>query len=245
MIRNRFQKRANVLYIPRMVCCMVEILCPHCDAEIELDDDAYGEFSCPVCDGEFEWGETPKAVAKSATEPMSGIVALSHALHGTGALMLIIGLFASWITLGGFFEITPFGIRASGFGFTEFFSWFSMFGEPEGGIIAITGIIFMILTLVAVISQIAHVAFRLMLHMMDSGSLEISMEMAYRAYHYRWHTSLIPLICAIAGYVFILIGILVMLGLEGGFPWPSFFTIALIGILGSQFFMINQELMND
>ena len=224
---------------------MVEILCPHCDAEIELDDDAYGEFSCPVCDGEFEWGEAPKAVAKSTTEPMSGIVALSHALHGAGALMLIIGLFASWITLGGFIEITPFGIRASLFGYSESVGWFSMFGEPEGGLIAITGIIFMILTLVAVISQITHVAFRVMLHMMDSGSLEISMEMAYRAYHYRWHTSLLPLVCALLGYILIMIGILTLTGGEGGFPWPDFFTIALFGILGGQFYMINQELMNE
>jgi len=36
---------------------MVEIYCPHCEEEIELDDDAVGEFSCPYCDGEFEWGE--------------------------------------------------------------------------------------------------------------------------------------------------------------------------------------------
>ena len=34
---------------------MVEILCPHCEGEIELDDDASGEFACPLCDGEFEW----------------------------------------------------------------------------------------------------------------------------------------------------------------------------------------------
>ena len=34
---------------------MVEILCPHCDEEIALDDDAEGEFECPYCDGEFEW----------------------------------------------------------------------------------------------------------------------------------------------------------------------------------------------
>jgi len=40
---------------------MVEILCPHCEEEIELDDDAVGEFSCPYCDGEFEWGETAEA----------------------------------------------------------------------------------------------------------------------------------------------------------------------------------------
>ena len=35
---------------------MVEILCPHCEGEIELNDDAKGEFACPLCDGEFEWG---------------------------------------------------------------------------------------------------------------------------------------------------------------------------------------------
>lgn len=34
---------------------MVDILCPHCEGEIELDDDASGEFACPLCDGEFEW----------------------------------------------------------------------------------------------------------------------------------------------------------------------------------------------
>ena len=39
---------------------MVEILCPHCDEEIELDDDASGEFACPYCEGEFEWNVEPK-----------------------------------------------------------------------------------------------------------------------------------------------------------------------------------------
>ena len=34
---------------------MVEILCPHCEGELELDDDASGEFECPLCDGKFEW----------------------------------------------------------------------------------------------------------------------------------------------------------------------------------------------
>ncbi len=38
------------------IITMVEILCPHCEGEIELDDDAKGEFACPLCDGEFEWG---------------------------------------------------------------------------------------------------------------------------------------------------------------------------------------------
>lgn len=226
---------------------MVEILCPHCEEEIELDDDAYGEFECPHCDGEFEWGEKPKkkVKAKSDSEPMSGVVALSHALHGAGALMLIIGLFVSWITIGGFLEITPFGMRFSLFGYGESIGWFTFLGEGEGSILAITGILFMILTIVAVISQIIHVAFRVMIHMVDSDSLEISMEMAYRAYHYRWHTSLIPLVCAGLGYILIMIGILTLTGGEDGFPWPNFFTIALIGILGGQFYMINQELRNE
>ena len=226
---------------------MVEILCPHCEEGIELDDDAYGEFECPHCDGEFEWGEKPKRKnkPKSDSEPMSGVVALSHALHGAGALMLIIGLFVSWITIGGFLEITPFGMRVSLFGFGESVGWFTILGEGEGSILAITGILFMILTIVAVISQILHVAFRVMLHMADSDRLEISMEMAYRAYHYRWRTSLIPLVCVVLGYILIMIGILTLLGMEGGFPWPNFFTIALIGILGGQFYMVNQELMNE
>ena len=34
---------------------MVEILCPHCEEEIGLDDDAVGEFSCPHCDENFTW----------------------------------------------------------------------------------------------------------------------------------------------------------------------------------------------
>ena len=34
---------------------MVEILCPHCDGEIELPDGEYGEFSCPLCEEDFIW----------------------------------------------------------------------------------------------------------------------------------------------------------------------------------------------
>jgi len=34
---------------------MVEILCPHCEEEIGLDDDAVGEFSCPYCNENFTW----------------------------------------------------------------------------------------------------------------------------------------------------------------------------------------------
>ena len=56
---------------------MVEILCPHCDDEIELDDDSSGVFACPYCEGEFEWNVDPapsksggKAVDNSVFKPI-------------------------------------------------------------------------------------------------------------------------------------------------------------------------------
>ena len=39
---------------------MVDILCPHCEEGIGLDDDASGEFACPYCEGEFEWNMQPQ-----------------------------------------------------------------------------------------------------------------------------------------------------------------------------------------
>lgn len=35
---------------------MVEIQCPHCDKNIELDDGISGMFDCPYCHNEFIWG---------------------------------------------------------------------------------------------------------------------------------------------------------------------------------------------
>ena len=45
----------NIICHIKQLGHMVEILCPHCEGEIELDDDASGEFECPLCGGEFEW----------------------------------------------------------------------------------------------------------------------------------------------------------------------------------------------
>jgi len=52
---------------------MVEILCPHCEGEIYLDDDASGEFECPLCNGEFEWNvekDEKLRIAKEAHQKM-------------------------------------------------------------------------------------------------------------------------------------------------------------------------------
>jgi hypothetical protein len=34
---------------------MVEIQCPHCEDDIELEDGVFGLFDCPYCNQEFEW----------------------------------------------------------------------------------------------------------------------------------------------------------------------------------------------
>ena len=228
---------------------MVEILCPHCEEEIALDDSAFGEFECPHCENEFEWGEAPKTRPRSAGEgasngPMSGVVALSHAVHALGVLLLIIGLFSDWVViLGGIIGFGPFGMSVNYFGESATIGWFEMFTNLEGEMIAATiaGMLFMVLAIIAVISQIIHVAFRIMLHMTESGGLEISMEMAYRVYNYRWITSLTALVCSVAGYLLVQIGTLVSLGGEVGFPRPSLFVVLLIGVLGGQVYLMHQE----
>ena len=228
---------------------MVEILCPHCEEEIELDDDAYGEFTCPHCDGEFEWGEKPKARSKAKTvsnsKPMSGVKLGSHALHAAGGLMLFIGMFSGWLTVGGFLDASPFGMEASMFGFSASTGWFSFFGDDGDSVLAIFGIIFMLLAIVAIVSQITHLVFRYVHHMSDAGKLEVSMQMAYRSYQYRWHTSLIALVCSIAGVVVMEIGLIIAFGVELAFPRPSLFGIFLLLVLGGQFVMMNQELAEE
>jgi len=41
---------------------MVLIECPHCDEELEMDDDSFGIFECPLCEMEYEWGEAKEIV---------------------------------------------------------------------------------------------------------------------------------------------------------------------------------------
>ena len=228
---------------------MVEILCPHCEEEIELDDDAYGEFSCPYCDGEFEWGEEPKSKSKarvsSGPGAMSGVKAGSHALHGAGGVMLLIGMFSGWLTVGGFLDASPFGMEASMFGFSASTGWFNFFGDGGDSVLAIFGIIFMLLAIAAIVSQIAHLVFRYVHHMSEAGKLEVSMQMAFRSYQYRWHTSLIALVCSIAGVVVMEIGLIIAFGVELAFPRPSLFGIFLLLVLGGQFVMMNQELAEE
>ena len=37
---------------------MVEIECPHCEKNIQLEDEDFGTFECPFCQGGFEMSYT-------------------------------------------------------------------------------------------------------------------------------------------------------------------------------------------
>ena len=77
--------------------------------------------------------------------------------------------------------------------------------------------------------------------MTESGSLEISMEMAYRVYNYRWITSLTALVCSVAGYLLIQIGTLVSLAGDVGFSRPTLFVVLMLHVLGGQVYLMHQE----
>ena len=71
---------------------MVEILCPHCDEEIALDDDASGEFSCPYCDGDFEWNTEPESISSHHQQKEAASI-VDHPIqwigHGFTIFMMI------------------------------------------------------------------------------------------------------------------------------------------------------------
>ena len=46
---------------------MVEIECPHCEEDIELDDGVFGIFECPECNEEFEYEDEEKLFSGTPT----------------------------------------------------------------------------------------------------------------------------------------------------------------------------------
>ena len=80
---------------------MVEITCPHCSEDLELPDDAFGDFECPICEEEFVWGQQPVEVIynlpkeKGITKLTLNIVALWN-----GFILLVIICFIGVLILG-------------------------------------------------------------------------------------------------------------------------------------------------
>ena len=102
---------------------MVEILCPHCEGEIELDDDASGDFECPLCEGEFEWNVEEKADFESEMESSNNnsIAKLIHPFEWIGHSLSIVTLVIIIICLSSnsWYNISSDGEDVMSFGLTE------------------------------------------------------------------------------------------------------------------------------
>lgn len=73
---------------------MVEIECPHCEKDIQLDDGVFGLFECPHCEEEFAWNqENISDYESSPGEFITGLLA--------PFLITFFGLFIVSITLDG------------------------------------------------------------------------------------------------------------------------------------------------
>ena len=111
---------------------MVEILCPHCEKEIELDDDASGEFACPYCEGEFEWNAEPEGLQVGEPDSLllsfvsgffsgslllTGLALLVASGTGFGFSSVLWGAASEGSTdnLGGIGVVVLMGIAAAGF----------------------------------------------------------------------------------------------------------------------------------
>ena len=78
---------------------MVLIQCPHCEEEIELDDDdAFGEFQCPHCDEEFSYVETdefePEEIMHDSDDPSSHNITQNQQSLAVSICGLILGILA-------------------------------------------------------------------------------------------------------------------------------------------------------
>ena len=74
------------------ITIMVEIQCPHCGKNIELEDGISGMFDCPYCHNEFVWGNEKK------TKPLSNQHINHHEPMPLG-FKIIFGIIAGLILL--------------------------------------------------------------------------------------------------------------------------------------------------
>ena len=75
---------------------MVEIECPHCDEDIELDDDEFGLFECPYCEEEFLWEQESNSIEIKPAADFS-VSVLRYFLPVIIGIFIIVGLFLLWL----------------------------------------------------------------------------------------------------------------------------------------------------
>jgi len=84
---------------------MVEITCPHCSEDLELPDDAFGDFECPICEEEFVWGQQPVEVIynlpkeKGITKLILNIIALWTGFSLVVTIGFLVGLIIAFYFL--------------------------------------------------------------------------------------------------------------------------------------------------
>ena len=75
---------------------MVEIECPHCDEDIELDDDEFGLFECPYCEEEFLWEQESNSIEIKPAAAFS-VSVLRYFLPVIIGIFIIVGLILLWL----------------------------------------------------------------------------------------------------------------------------------------------------
>ncbi len=84
MNRNRLNPYATAM----TGTIMVEIQCPHCEEDIELEDGASGLFDCPYCDNEFSFGDN-ELVAPTLFRPSQPFMSMGMKI---GLAIIAIGI---------------------------------------------------------------------------------------------------------------------------------------------------------
>jgi endogenous inhibitor of DNA gyrase (YacG/DUF329 family) len=95
---NKVGKRLNPYLIAVSGDAMVEIQCPHCDENVELEDDVFGLFDCPHCDEEFIWKDDEDVSNEHTINPpvISGV----KIGIGIGGIVLFLSMiFFVWFLL--------------------------------------------------------------------------------------------------------------------------------------------------
>ena len=94
---------------------MVEIQCPHCDEDIELEDGISGLFDCPHCDKEFSWGSASKWSLNNILRWMNIVAVVIFVI---GLILFLIILVNFWINPPSGYEgliiLGPIGIMIAG-----------------------------------------------------------------------------------------------------------------------------------
>ena len=115
---------------------MVEIQCPHCEADVLLDDEADGLFGCPYCEEEFEWSLESEEVFEEKTNLEATQPGFLVNIPGN-AFRAVLG--GSVVFTGGLTVLLSLAGISTSLGFIDGVS-----GQGSGGTLGDMGILFLL-----------------------------------------------------------------------------------------------------